>query len=210
MKKAERDALYQKHRSTKELAAVLPDNADLVLMRVLVTEPLMNRQGQIRPHGASGASVGVLKAKGPGGEGSWPCVENVEYVFLRQGPYLVRIAARAGDPDRPVIQVKKGLWSDILIHPTSHWIGLRGCISPGISVDESKKVITESRKAHQELLTVLGYEDMETDKGTEFTLYVVNNPPGYGDMTADEWIRKRLPRWWRRREQRRIERQGGR
>jgi len=207
MKKAERDALYQKHRSIRGLAAVTADTADIVLMRVLVTDPLTNRRGQVRPHGASGACVGVLEAKGPSGEGRWPCVENVEYVFLRRGAYLTRIAPRAADPDRPVIQVKKGLWSDILIHPTSHWVGLRGCISPGISVDESKKVITASKEAHKELLNVLGYDDMETDKFTEFTLYVVNNPPGYGEQTADEWIRSRLPRWWRRREERRRARQ---
>ena len=64
MKKAERDALYQKHRSISELAAVTANNADIVLMRVLVTDPLTSRQGQVRPHGASGACVGVLEAKG--------------------------------------------------------------------------------------------------------------------------------------------------
>ena len=164
-----------------DVSAVTAANADLVLTRVRVEAE--ERRGVVQK-----ASVGLLKI---GSDGScWPCVENIStqgqnWNWLRRGPYKVRMYKRKNE----ILQIAAPWWGQHLIHPTSNWRSLRGCISIGDVFDEYEMSLENSGMAHGELMTELGPFELHK----EFTLFVENNPEEKNPNAAREaWVAGKL------------------
>lgn len=126
-----------------------------------------------------------------GQDGSrWPCVENIstkgkDWNWLRKGPYKIRMFKRENE----ILQIAAPWWGQHLIHPTSNWRSLRGCISVGDEFDEHTMQLHNSTVAHGELMNELGPFELHK----EFTLFVENNPEEKAPNAAREkWVAWKL------------------
>ena len=168
------------------VSGVIPQNADLVLVRIGI-------QYESSAPGADKASVGRLGYffNGVSWDGSnWPCVENVKYNWLRKGPYKVRMYKRKNNIlKNNILQIAAPWWGQHLIHPTRQWQSLRGCISVGEDYDYDKMKLVDSRSAHCELMEELGIFELHK----EFTLFVMNNPMDKNlSARQQDWYKKKL------------------
>jgi hypothetical protein len=111
----------------------------------------------------------------------------VKYNWLRQGPYKIRMYKRKNE----ILQIAAPWWGQHLIHPTSRWQTLRGCIAVGYKYNFDTMKLVNSLEEHCELMEELGI--FELDK--EFTLYVENNPMNK-NLAAEQadWYEDKLRR----------------
>lgn len=149
-------------RITPDTSGITAANADLILERLEVLDP--------GPGSTKKVSIGELRTKN---RQSWYSAHNLEFNnYLRQGAYKIRMYRRP-NTGKEVLQVAAPFWGAILIHPTSNWRGLEGCIAPvKMYFGEPFAKIFGSHEAHKELMNALG----PFEEGKEFTLWVANNP----------------------------------
>ncbi len=159
-----------------DVSAVTPFNADLILSRLRIE---IDRRGTVQKASIGSLAVGMNHSR-------WPRVANVSWNWLRKGAYKVRMFQ---GKQNEILQIAAPWWGQHLVHPTSNWRSLRGCISVGEKFDYNKNQLINSLAAHTELMKELGPFELHK----EFTLYVWNNPVTKNpDATRANWAEQKL------------------